>query len=318
MQVVRDALAGTQLALEKSAEGATADFATYLREAPERAIGVQLKTCHSFKACPRGRRRLYARFQKTRGYEGLMLLLIAFIRPTQLRLWLLPGDAAPSGANTVIPLHPQKYKGARDWTCHELPLSELAAGLYRSLTIPGLRVRHVSEFITPDEGSRRVEYEAFLRLRERLPLIFIEPEREHCAHDYSVEGAKWQLKSTTYRASHDNFTARLEKRSGTRNGRHKSGPYAVADFDWLALLMPEGHPALTELSVHMFLIPMTALVQHGSEGSPPTSVRLYPHRAVRKAEFAPVHWTQPWQIDLSSHSSALAGYQRVLSQAAEM
>ena len=309
LQLVSEAVAGHgTLRLSKSAEGARADFTVYAVGAEDRAIGVQLKTTAQAKEIGKGQND-FARFAQTLGYDGLMLLLIAIL-PDGTRAWLMSGTV-PRSENITISLHPTRK--FYDWQQHEIVLSEFGDHLSRALHREGLDVKPATAHMMPDCYTRRVEYEAFLRLRDRLPLNFVEPAVEHRPYDYVVDGRKWQLKSASYIASCDYFQCPLTKHMGRVNGKPTKGQYARCDFQWLAALLPEGNEKLR--APFMFLIPMAVLVAKGLAGrggNVKSSLKLYPHRAITENGADPVHWAQRWLVDLSSHSAAMADYQRVL------
>lgn len=83
-------------------------------------------------------------------------------------------------------------------------------------------------------------------------------------------------------------------------------------------MLPEGNDHLSELAPAMFLIPMAVLVAKGMVGRPDrkSSLKLYPHRAIKLTGADPVHWTQRWMVDLKTHEKALADYHRLLGTSA--
>ena len=314
------------LLLKKTAEGARADFCVLVDRS--KAVGIQLKTTQSVQVVGPGRWE-YAQFRKATGYDGLMVLFVAFFNP--VRMWLLPGNLVP-GDHPYIPLlksvpsHIKRW----NWEQYEVSTETLAQALHSSLVAPRLSVRPVEEIMMPECPTRRAEYQAFLRLCSQLPLDFVEPDIEHRPFDYFVQGSKWQLKSASYIGKVDVFQSALEKHSGRVNGKLTMGQYAADDFDWLAVTVRMDTDCPTAFAPVMYLIPSAVLVARGIMGGAgkPTTIRFYPHRHPHKPRSAngtrapkrvkpspEPHWTDHYRVDLTNHTTAMADYTRLVAEA---
>ena len=301
------------LRVRKSAEGAKADFAIYANGFAATAIGVQLKTTKRIKRFKHSKAE-FVQFANTSGYDGLLLLLIAFVG-SHPRAWLLPGAKYSDCANLSISLYPGKQ--GRDWTHFEVAPDAIAHHLFCALMATGYDVRPADELVLPHSKTQLAEYRAFQRLQRRLPFELEDAPVDHLPYDRIVEGQKWQLKLACYIAGADMFQTILSKQGGHVDGKPTPRQYEAGDFDWLCLQLPEDHEKLRGMEC-TFLIPMWALMKKGLAGREEvkgSAIRLFPHRGLTGRGFTgQPHWTQRWLVDLSSHASALAGYRRVRRQ----
>ena len=299
LAIVRDIIeADGRLEMRKCAEGARADFCVYFPGCEGHAVGCQLKTTHDYHHHQSGN--LYFNFRYTSGYEGLMVVLVACL-DQGVKIWLRPGSTI--AAQTLsIPQHARGNWGY-DWSVHAVEPEDLSQALATSFLLNDIQSKPACDHIRPSSHTRAVEFDSQQRLEERLPLRFVAPASEHQHHDYIVDGERWQMKVASHCAKSDYFVVGLHKRVGP-----KLTQYAVDDFDWLAVVLPE-HEVLRQTTPKMYLIPMHTLQEHGVVGRDLTgaNVRVYPHRVSRANSF----WAQEFTIDLSTHSTALADYHRL-------
>ena len=293
------------LRIRKSAEGAKADFVIYADGLASTAVGVQLKTTKRIQRFKHSKAE-FVSFQQTSGYDGLLLLLVAFVG-SYPRVWLLPGARYSDCSRLSISLSPGG-KG-RDWAQYEVAPNAIAHHLICALMATGYVVRPAHELVLPQSKSQR-----------RLPFQLEEPPVDHLPYDRVVEGQKWQLKLVCYITSGDKFQTMLSKQGGRVGGTPTPRQYEAGDFDWLCLQLPEDHEKLGGM-VCTFLIPMRALIEKGLVGRKEVKgsvIRLFPHRTLtERGSTGQPHWTQRWLVDLSSHASALSGYRRVRRQEAD-
>ena len=311
LALVRDAIrADGRLEFKRCAEGARADFVVWHPGRPDRALGVQLKTCHSTRKM--GKDRLWMAFQNTRGYEGLLVLLIAFTEQTP-RAWVLSGkDAAKQSSLAFSSAYCATSATGLMWQRREVQMQKLPQRFINAIQLGGIvdiELQRMEDLVPPPPGHHLVEYLAQQWLRARLPLVFEEPDVESQAHDFVVDGAKWQLKVTSYVPGKDRFTATLHRGAGKR-GQRILQQYSGGDFQWLALQLPLADVRTQALSPRLYLIPMRELLSRGRAGRTDVSgaaVYLYPHRVPKPGR----HWTETYVIDLTSAEAALADYERV-------
>ena len=295
MDLVREAIGrDPRFSFVKCAEGARADFAVHRRNRPDRAIGVQLKTCHRFQ---RVRNTEFAAFSDTDGYDGLLVLLISCVTSPP-RAWLLPGADIGTRSRIFISVAPkQKYY---DWSQHELSLDNLPAKIHTASR--EMEPRPVDQLCRPSYYKRVVEYDALVELRKRLLLDFVEPDVEHLPYDYIVDGRRWQMKTATL-CSTDDYHVRLSKYACRKDGKNVRRQYEETDFEWLLVHLPDPTRA--------YLIPMRELLAHGAAGRSDVKhggLHLYPHRVPRSGP----SWTHSWIIDLTSHTTAMSDYRRLM------
>ena len=302
LAIVRDVLeADGRLEMQKCAEGARADFCVYFPGCPSHAVGCQLKTTHGYHHHQNGHS--YYNFRYTAGYEGLLVILVACVEDEEVKVWLRPGSTIAAQTLSI----PKQAKGdwGYDWTVHAVELADLTQALATAFLLNDIQHQPVCDLIKPTSSTQLVEYESHLRLEDQMPLPFKPPSSENQHHDYTVNGERWQMKVASYLARDDIFVASVKKSAGQRISQQ----YEVNDFDWLAILMPEHH-LLRNLPPRMYLIPMHTLEERGVVGRNLTgaTIPVYPHRVSRANSF----WANAFEIDLSTPSTALAGYHRML------
>lgn len=313
LALVREALeTDGRLCFHRSAEGARADFVVHLPGEEDRALGVQLKTCHTLQHPSAARHgHAWMGFSKTGGYAGLLILLISFTYDPP-RAWLVAGQEIGDRGNITIGTH-HSYM----WQRREAPLHKLPHRLLNAIQmgpLAALELQPVETLIRPSSATRSREFEAFCWLRERFPLLMHQPEVEHQAFDYLVDGAKWQLKLANYVPLKDRFHIGLSKLAGMCEGKSTTRTYDASDFDWLAVHLPSEHEKVVALQAPRFyLIPMRTLVAHqlvGKAGVTGTALYLYPHRCTHTKRNVNA-WVETYMVDLTSHASARADYERI-------
>ena len=265
------------LQMRKAAEGARADFCVFEHGNEKYALGCQLKTTFCLNhVCGKD----YFQFHKTDVYNGLLLVLIAFVH-TQPRIWLVPGSNIRA-KGLQIPFPPAKRRTSYNWAQHEIQPLELSETLKKAIHCNKLNLQPADQLALPTTRLQLQEHRMQLRLEQQLPLQFVAPEVEHLHHDFVVDGANWQMKVAGYMGlkTNDHFRVHLKTKYGMVGGKQTYGQYRPEHFDWLAILLPD-HELLEDVPPHMYLIPMAILQQRGyigREGVTGSTICLYPHR----------------------------------------
>ena len=291
-----------RLTFTKTAEGARADFSVCFPGGEDRAIGCQLKTTHSLNNITG---KDYFNFCKTDKYEGMMVILVAFVGP-RARVWMRPGSTI-SAVGLHIPVEPSN---GYDWGVHAVDLDDVAQALITSYLIDDIKPAPVADWMVPVSFLQQREYREQLRLEKLLPLNFVPPDVEHRHYDYTVSGARWQTK-VAGRAAGDYFCCHLKTKAGTVDGRRRYQQYSADAFDFLAILLPADHVQLRAVTPRMWLVPMRVLLERRLANRTDVTgatLCLYPHRQAHPR----TQWLDAFMIDLTSHASALAGHSRIV------
>ena len=303
-----------RLVLRRSFEGARADACIYWPGCPQHALGLQLKTTTTVVTCSeqQGRRRSPPRRWVTFGaankYDGLLMVLVAFVDDNP-RVWMLLGSEIDT-ASFKINLgeqwtnHPRTFT----WAQHEVASDDIAQALVTSFLFDSLAFAPADVFERPHSRTHIVEYEAQKCLETRLPLRFEAPAVENSHHDYEVDGQRWQMKVASYNEKEDSYCAMLRKSAG----QHAYQAYCAEDFDWLAVCLP------TRCATPVFyLIPVKELVARDlvaeNLGAKPTRFRLYPHREPRIFK-RHTGFAESFRVDLSTPEAAIAAYRSLVSR----
>ena len=287
-----------RLLFRRTAEGAHADFCVWPSGMEKRALGCQLKTTSGSRlinGVP------YYVFSKTRGYAGLLLVLVALTEPEPL-LWLCNASDVAS-ASIAIPVQ-QKNRSRFTWGDSRTELGDLSTVMVAQSRHPNITLQPVDILVKPKSPNHLKEYEAQQRLEAALPLEYVPSAIEGQAYDYLVDGDRWQMKLAYYNSKTDYFSCAVHKHSSGEKQQ-----YAATDFDYLALQLPK-HEVLGGKNM-LYLIPTKILKQRDLVGRcdiSSSTVYMFPHRPKRGA----LSWTEHYAIDLSTQRTALAGYYRVV------
>ena len=290
----------------KSAEGARADFCVHRPGDGAHAIGVQLKTTASIWS-NHGHDNYV--FGKTAGYGGMLLLLISLHgRP---RCWVVPGDRVRE-AKIRVHLTAPKRRRRFNWEQSEVEVAALPDALLSAFEQGTCTLRPVQDIVVPSSPSRRVEYLAFLWLKGKLPLAFIEPPVEHRPYDYTVDGARWQLKVVTYLRGA--FHVSIDRTIGRVDHKSRRGGYSADCFDFLCLQMPLSPPPQAVVSPRIYLIPMSVLLSRGIAGTEKRGCISVPQHRLKATHADGAHWIQAFLIRLDTVDVAISDYRAVVAR----
>ena len=294
-----------RLCFRKCAEGALADFCVYLPNGEDKALGVQLKTSHS--VCQHRNRFV---FHGTSGYDGLLLLMVAFHSDIR-RCWTIPGSDV-STTIVGIPLVTPTRKHRNHWQDYERRAEDLPGIMLALLEDPkSVELSSLKRWVVPRSPFSAMEYHALMWLRDRLPYVITEPAVEQQKYDCTVEGRRWQLKKATYHSKGDKFQVNVHHWITGPDGRRERGAYAEDDFDFLVIYMAADQ---CQPPPRVYCIPMQVLVQRGMIGDGKGGFLLFnPFRTWNGHSAASAgYWIGHYMIDLSSHATAAASYSRLL------
>ena len=306
VNLVRDLVnADGRLVFVKSEESARADLCVHMPNAPDEAVGVQVKTCHTAEIADGTRR--YHRFAATAGYDGLFLMLISFVLEAPL-IWVIPGRLVETDT-LHIPVAPRPRKIHHwDFPRWAVPVDSLAQRLVEAwASTREIVIQPASKLILPQSETRLKEYHALLSIRSRIPFEMVAPEFEHSAYGYIVDGWRWQLKLSHASPSGRVFTVSLAKNAGHVNRKPTTTQYQPGDFDFVCVQLPMEHKSLEGHPPRMWLIPMATLVARGSAGLAAKSGHICVHPVGAGA------WDSEFMVDLSSHATFMQDYSRILS-----
>ena len=310
LEIVRKAVeADGRLCLVTSFEGARADCCVHRPGDAAHALGIQLKTTESVRRTNASGSRQYVSFQQTKGYDGLLLILVAF-HDNQTSIWTRSGSTVHS-IGLTIPLVALTTLGAFAWSDFQTTVEDLPGLLLEALEGNDYPVAPASDFAPPTSSTRIIEYEAQLRLEAQLPLPYIPAPVAHSPYDYTVHGARWQMKVAGYVGSlrsgvnRDYFRVTLMKSAGIG----KTQQYGAQDFDWLAIQLPL-HKKLEGVTPRLYLVPMRELTRRGlvseEAAKSGSAIYLYPHRTTSNED---AHWAENFAISLSDPELALAEFE---------
>ena len=306
VDLIRDVVeADGRLVFDQCAEGALADCLVHLPGAPGEALGIQLKTAHTIRMSPHGLPQ--HGFTNTNKYAGLLLVLVSFI-PDTPRVWAVPGSDV-SAAGISIPII-QPWRACKwHWPDHELHMGQIVPRLLEALSGEvGIVKQPVEELLPPRSPTQLKEYRAFMYMAPLIPLQLVRPSYDHQHFDYLVSGKRWQLKLAHYKEKGDFFSVTIRTSVGNVDGKPKFRQYAVQDFDFLALQLPQTHTVLSDVPARIYLFPSSMLAQRGLMGRnvASSSVGVYPHRPG-------THWAEAYVLHLTSHAAFLESYARIMS-----
>ena len=289
----------SRLDFHKFFEQARADCCVYKPGAP--ALGIQLKTTGVNWVETRTRNEYYS-FGDTNGYAGLLIVFVA-IHTQPPRIWLAEGSKVVSTC-VKIPVN-RVHRSMKSDRVKEIELTTTANAIYEiyELALSGSSnylLRSPTDHEKPTVRSVLAEYNAFKRLQLSLPVLFIDPPAEHMSYDYVVDGKKWQLKLARYCKKDNLYQVNCHKHAGRVDGKMIESQYAVEDFDFLCIQMPENAVDCC------YVIPQGELADRRLIGDSTRSngnIRLYPHRSVTAKNgwhTGGVHWTETYRIDFAS------------------
>ena len=247
-------------------------------------VPLQLKA-----ASASGKFRTSYAFTNTRGYDGMLLVLIALDRN---RMWVTPGSAVPTTKFTI------RLDSERDEAYRVIDLgSTLQQHFQGSAAIPHhISLRHARLWCSK---ANQVEEHAHRQMAALFASAGFHLDKAHTltAVDSVLVGVgcKWRVQEkASSRRKHGGYEAHLHK--GTLRQA-----YSDSDFDLLLAALLEGNK-LTGL----FLFPTHVLCKHGFVGGKPAMLRLWPpwNLPVREKHRVKNAWQLDHFVDLQGWSES--------------
>ena len=251
-------------------------------------IRVQLKS-----ATARGPAQKLYMFNNTRGYEGMLLILVALDNDL---VWAVPGKQVAQ-QTLGITLGTDRD---RDWRMSDICAS--MAQLFHSSVFP---LASLEEARLECGRSHKVEEQAHLQMSAVFSCIgfHLTKSLDQTTVDSMLcgEGQDWRVqeKASNARKRRGDYVVSLKKRGGRAFG---CVAYAESDFDLLlSAVLDDGK------LIGLFLIPMQALAELGLVGQhvKAATLRLCPPWALPKTDAARIRYA--WQLDFFLDLRSLNG-----------
>ena len=210
------------------------------------------------------------RFQKTSGYDGLLLVCRPMSR-VYVGTLLMPGCLAPKTLAVTLTEGTKYFPflvADTELRCFMKSLYTAVEAKEKTLKWPSrleidissLTLAPYSALCIPHNRNDKVEYESRQWRKTVLPmLIYRTPRVQGTTVDENMNDARVQDKHASLITNSSGFHVTFQKHIGSG----KKGPYEVDDFDALFVFLPERDTGGVG-SRYFFLIPSSTLQQQGA------------------------------------------------------